>query len=302
MHYLNSAIGVKGVCMRSRVNFLSHGTGGDGLPSMERDVPMGEGQPINNSIDNSPQASPVVDAARLRLVLEITNTVRESWSSVPPDMVAATMLAKYHRNRNDIVQHANGIYLSRECWAWISSLEVWVSEEGEIFVTQEIPPGRQNLAPEATVERLKRMLPTSKSHGGIPSMAYVTALAFEVGFHPRRILADRETFEVRVSDIRNCAFCGKTVIEFPGFLVQKNTVGRFIIRDFCCEDCRKLWVKGAISSHKCTWCSCDLSSKSYFKGDFGEIYCCGDCALTAASQMLALRVKKGDISPATTIQ
>ena len=295
------AEGDKGVCMLIWVKYLSHETGGDGLPSRERDLP-GHEYPRDNSIDNSPQASPAVDAARLRLVLEITNTVRESWSSVPPEMVAATILAKYHRNMNDIVQHANGIYLSRECWAWISSLEVWVSEEGEIFVTQKIPPGRQNLAPGDTVDRLKRMLPKSKSHGGIPSMAYVTALAFEVGFHPRRILTDRETCEPRVSDIRNCAICGKTVDEFPAFLVQKNTAGRFIIRDFCCEDCRKLWVEEIISSHICTWCGENLSSKSYCKGDFGEIYCSGDCALTAASEMLAIRGKKGDISPSTTVQ
>ncbi len=287
--------------MWSRVNFLSPGTGGNGLPSMERDQP-GKGQPIDNNIDNSQQASPVVDTARLRLVLEITNTVRESWSSVPPEMVAATILAKYHRNKNDIVQHANGIYLSRECWAWISSLEVWVSEEGEIFVTQKIPPGRRNIGHEATADRLKMMLPTSKSQGGIPSMAYITALAFEVGFHPRRILTDPGTGEVRVSKIRNCVVCGKTFNEFPGFLVQKNTAGRFIIRDFCTEDCRKLWVKELTSSYTCTWCGGKLSSKSYCKGDFDEIYCSGDCALTAASVILALRGKMGDIPPTTDVQ
>lgn len=287
--------------MRSRVKSLSPGTGGDGRPSVERDL-TGKGQHINNNIDNSAQASPVVDAGRLRLVLEITNTVRESWSSVPPEMVAATILAKYHRNKNDIVQHANGIYLSRECWAWVSSLEVWVSEEGEIFVTQKIPPGQRNIGPEATADRLKMMLPTSRSHGGIPSMAYITALAFEVGFHPRRILTDPETGEVRVSKIRNCIVCGNTFNEFPGFLVQKITAGRFVIRDFCSEDCRKLWVKGGISSYTCTWCGGKLSSKSYCKGDFDEIYCCGNCALTAASVMLALRSKKDDISPTTAIQ
>jgi hypothetical protein len=235
------------------------------------------------------------DAGRsdLRLVLEITNAVRESWSAVPPEMVAATILAKYHRKKHDLVMIQNGLCLSWECWVWISSLEVWVSEDGEIFVTQRGLPVPQDEAVKDSAVKLREKLPGSENHGGIPVMAYITALAFEIGIHPRRILTNPDTGDVRVTTERHCSICGDPTPKSMVFLVQKESAGRFVVRDFCSDKCRVKWVQRHVASGTCAWCGGRLNPKSYQKGNLGDIYCDDGCLNSAHNVITFMKTPDG---------
>jgi len=261
------------------------------------DEQLGHNRPSGDEFDDMSQGSSTADLSQLRLVLEITSAVTESWSAVPPEMVAATILAKYHRIKQDIVKRDNGICLSRQCWEWITSLEVRVCEDGEIFVTQRGMPGTKNGTVQDSDAKLYEKLPKSKNHGGIPNIAYTTALVFELGINPRRILTDPDTGDVRVTADRYCCICGELTSGTTGFLVRKESAGRFSIRDFCSQDCRIKWVQRCVTSGACTWCGGKLSVKSYRKGDLGEIYCCQNCLNTAGTVISFVRGPEEDSSP-----
>ena len=73
----------------------------------------------------------------IRLVMALTKAVQKEIKDSTPEMTAALILAMTDKNKKDLVERSEGIYLARECWDRISSYELWLAEDGQILVTRK---------------------------------------------------------------------------------------------------------------------------------------------------------------------
>jgi hypothetical protein len=138
------------------------------------------------------------DFSDFRLVIALSQATQQKLKDYPPEMAAAIFLAMTDKNRGDLVERPEGIYISRQCWEKILSYDVWVAADGQIIVTKK-GLGRKLEKPKEDAQRfLKRQLPTARKVGRMNSLHYAIGLALEFGLDQNRLLLQKNQNEVEV--------------------------------------------------------------------------------------------------------
>lgn len=136
-------------------------------------------------------------ASDLRVVVALSSAVRDRFASLPPEVVAATMLAATSRREDELVRRPDGIFMSKECWERLNGYSVWVSADGTIIVTRKKSPGE---APDMNQDAafLQQQLPTATFIGRIPTLAYAVAAAQRLGVDTSSICVRNDRSEPAV--------------------------------------------------------------------------------------------------------
>lgn len=123
----------------------------------------------------------------LRLVMALSRAVQEKFKDNPPEMVAAVLLAMTDKNRKDLVERPEGIYLSRQCWDRISSYVAWLADDGVIIITRRPREGQPDEPKEDSQRFLNERLPKARKLGGINSLHYALGLTRTFGLDSNRL-------------------------------------------------------------------------------------------------------------------
>lgn len=124
----------------------------------------------------------------LRLVMVLNQAVQEKFKDSPPEITAAVFLAMTEKNRNDLVEQPEGIYMSYRCWERILLYEVWLTDEGEIIITRKSLSGKPDEPKEESQNYLKRHLPKARNLGRMNSLHYAIGLALTFGLDQNRLI------------------------------------------------------------------------------------------------------------------
>ncbi len=128
----------------------------------------------------------------IRVVMALSRAVQQKFKDYPPEMAAAVILAMTDKNRNDLVERPEGIYLSRQCSDKISSYEVWLTDDGTIIVTRKRLEGQPDEPKEDSQRLLNERLPNAQKLGGIDSFQYALGLAMTFGLDQDRLLVKED--------------------------------------------------------------------------------------------------------------
>ena len=133
----------------------------------------------NGISDNSKSESTTTSASKfsdIRLEMALSKAVQQKFNDSPPEMIAAVMLAMTDKNRKDLVERPEGIYLSQQCADRISSYAVWLADDGEIIVTRKRLEGKPDKPKKDSLRFLNKRLPKAQKLGVINSLQYAAAL------------------------------------------------------------------------------------------------------------------------------
>jgi hypothetical protein len=133
-------------------------------------------------------AGPPAKFSKIRLVMVLNKAVQEKFKGHLPNTTAAVFLAMTDKNRDDLVERPEGIYLSRQCAQRISSYEVWLTGDGSIIVTRRKREGEPDEAKEDSQRLLNERLPNAQRIGEIDSFQYALGLAMTFGLDESRLL------------------------------------------------------------------------------------------------------------------
>lgn len=116
-----------------------------------------------------------------RLVIALSPAVQEKFKDSPPGMTAAVLLAMTDKNREDLVERPEGIYLSRQCWDRISSYVVWLADDGTIIIARRRLKDRPDEPKEDSQRFLNERLPKARKLGEVNSFHYALGLTLTFG-------------------------------------------------------------------------------------------------------------------------
>jgi tetratricopeptide (TPR) repeat protein len=128
------------------------------------------------------------DFAELRLVMAVSPAVQGQFEDSPPEVLAAVILAKTSKNRKDLVERPEGIYVSKECLDRLRSYEVWLAAGGTLFVTRKRFEAQPDQPKEDPQRFLNEELPKARNLGRIDPRAYAIGLCVTFGLERDRLL------------------------------------------------------------------------------------------------------------------
>jgi hypothetical protein len=147
--------------------------------------------------DTSPTA-PSGEFSDMRLVMTLSKAARQRFKDYSPQMTAAVMLAMTEKNRDDLVERPEGIYLSRQCWDRISSYAVWLADNDEMIVTRRRLEGQPDEPKEDSQDYLAQHLPKSRKLGGVGSFEYALGLVMAFDLDRDRLLVKEDQSGVAI--------------------------------------------------------------------------------------------------------
>jgi DNA-directed RNA polymerase subunit RPC12/RpoP len=142
----------------------------------------------NSNISSLPSS----DFSNLRLVLALSKAVQKKFEGHQTDMTAAVLLAMIDKNRDDIVERSEGIYLSRHCADRISSYEVWLANDGEIIITRRKFKDQIDKPKKDSQRFLNEHLPKARMVGRLNSFHYALGVVLTFGLDQDRLLVQKD--------------------------------------------------------------------------------------------------------------
>lgn len=152
---------------------------------------FGRGTSDTHNFDRSGTVSSN-DLSDIRLVMAISEALAQNFKKYPPAMAAAVIMAMTEKNREDLVERPEGIYLSRQCWERISTYRVWLVDDGELIITRKKFDNRPDEPKKDSQKFLSRRLERAKKAGGIDSLQYALGLALTFGLDQGRFQVKKD--------------------------------------------------------------------------------------------------------------
>jgi hypothetical protein len=129
--------------------------------------------------------------------MALSPAIRDMFKDYPPEMAAAIFLAMNDKDREDIVERPEGIYISRKCWEKIISYEIWLGRDGTIIITTK--KGGPTRKPQKGLEAYwQAHLPTARRLGRMNSLHYAIGLALTFGLNQNRIIPQSSGNEAQI--------------------------------------------------------------------------------------------------------
>jgi hypothetical protein len=225
----------------------------------------------------------------LRLVMAVTHAVLEKFTDSPPEMVAALALAETDKNRQNLVERPEGVYLSKECSDRLRSYEVWLDDRGAAFITRKRLESKPDEPKEDAQRFLNERIPAARKVGKVNSFHYTLGLCMSFGVNADRLLMQSEgrVAVYLTGPTVDCYGCGKTfakgnsAMRTTRKLVTKKGADEFHVKYFCSQECRNSEVARLNSLSMCSWCGTSVSSS--IPGGVGEPYCSKSCYSAAGN-------------------
>lgn len=150
-----------------------------------------------DEVAGAPRPS-VSRAPDLHLVMALSPAIRQKFKDYPPEMAAAIFLAMNDKDRKDLVEKPEGIYISRRCWEKMLSYEIWLGQDGTIIITTNTLGSTRGPQKKDTERFLQAHLPTARRLGRMNSLHYAIGLALTFGLDQNRILLQKSGTEAEI--------------------------------------------------------------------------------------------------------